>query len=291
MRELVFAKLGGSVITDKSRPATARPECIRRLAGEVARSLEARPELQLVLGHGSGSFGHVVAQRYGTRAGVHTPGEWRGFAAVAASAARLNRMVAEALLDTGIPVWSLQVSSSAHCENGRLLSLDTAPIERALIHRLVPLVYGDVALDGTLGGTVISTEQILSFLARTLRPARIIFASAVDGVFERDPSCDPDAHPVPRISKRNWKAVRTRLSASRRSGASESGAADVTGAMFSKVEMMVRLARELPELSVYILSGERVGALETALRQPSEPCGGTLIRWQPEEGPESSGGR
>ena len=32
---LVYVKLGGSVITDKQRPATARPEVIRRLAREM----------------------------------------------------------------------------------------------------------------------------------------------------------------------------------------------------------------------------------------------------------------
>ena len=40
--ELVFVKLGGSVITDKTQPETARPEVIARLAGEIAAALAAR---------------------------------------------------------------------------------------------------------------------------------------------------------------------------------------------------------------------------------------------------------
>ncbi|NIV31979.1 MAG: uridylate kinase, partial [Anaerolineae bacterium] len=79
MSELVFVKLGGSVITDKTRAETARPDLIARLAGEVASALAKQADLKLVLGHGSGSFGHMVARRFGTREGVHDADAWRGF--------------------------------------------------------------------------------------------------------------------------------------------------------------------------------------------------------------------
>ena len=65
MHDLIFLKLGGSLITDKSREATAREGVIRRAAREMKEALEARPDLRLLVGHGSGSFGHFVAQRYG----------------------------------------------------------------------------------------------------------------------------------------------------------------------------------------------------------------------------------
>ena len=84
MGELVFLKLGGSVITDKNREATAQEDVIRRAGQEISRALKARPELSLVLGHGSGSFGHFVADRYGLRGGIResSQGEdnWRGYA-------------------------------------------------------------------------------------------------------------------------------------------------------------------------------------------------------------------
>ena len=280
MSELVFVKLGGSVITDKTRPATARPESIRRLAGEVARGLEARPELRLVLGHGSGSFGHVVAERHGTRQGVRSPGDWRGFAKVAAAAAQLNRLVNDALLQAGVPVWSLQPSASARCEGGRLMLLAVEPIREAVSRGLVPIVYGDVALDRTQGGTIISTEQIFAYLARALRPARVILATSVDGVYDGDPFRDPAARLIPEISEENWPTVQARLSAARSTRASLPGAADVTGAMLTKIETMVSLSRELTALSVHILSGEREGALEAALQRAPLGTGGTAIRWR-----------
>jgi hypothetical protein len=49
--------------------------------------------------------------------------------------------------------------------------------------------------------------------------------------------------------------------------------------MLAKVEEMVGLARELPGLAVNILSGERAGALETALVSSPDSTPGTLVRW------------
>jgi len=270
-QELVFVKLGGSVITDKARPETARHEVIGRLAAEVAAARAACPDLRLLLGHGSGSFGHVTARRYGTHQGVRDAAGWHGFAQVAAAAARLNRLMSDALLAAGVPAWSLQPSASARCHQGELQWLDAAPLEKGLAHGLVPLVYGDVALDEAQGATIISTERIFAYLARRLHPARLVLATVVDGVFEADPLQVPAARPVPYISSTNWSAVRSALGGSH--------ATDVTGGMLAKVVEMVALARELPELTVQLLSGERPGALQSALCGPAGDGGGTLIRW------------
>ena len=73
MQELVLLKLGGSLITDKTRPYTARLDKLADVATQIARALHADPELSLVLGHGSGSFGHTAAKKYKTRDGTPAP--------------------------------------------------------------------------------------------------------------------------------------------------------------------------------------------------------------------------
>ncbi|MBN1659559.1 MAG: uridylate kinase [Anaerolineae bacterium] len=268
MTNLVFLKLGGSVITDKTQPETPRPDVLARLAAEIAAALRACPDLRLVVGHGSGSFGHVAARRHGTRAGVRDTAGWHGFAQVAAVAAHLNRLVDAALLDAGVPAFSIQPSASAHCHAGALVSLETAPIETALARGLVPLVYGDVAFDDVQGGTIISTEQILAYLALRLRPARLLLAGIVDGVYDADPLSHPGATPIPHITPAHWQAIR--------SGLGGSHATDVTGGMASKVEALIALVEALPTLSARILTAERPGALYTALVDPSATSG-TLI--------------
>jgi isopentenyl phosphate kinase len=269
---LVFVKLGGSVITDKNRSETDRPEVIARLADEVAHALAGRPDLRLILGHGSGSFGHTVAQHYGTRQGVRTRAQWQGFAEVATVAATLNRIVTEQFLEAGVPAWSLQPSASAWCRAGDLVSLATRPIAYALDRGMVPMVYGDVALDEVQGGTIISTEQIFAYLACRFRPGQLVLVGAVDGVYDEDPLRNPFARRIPEISRDNWEEVRAKLGGSH--------ATDVTGGMQTKVEEVVHLARELPGLTGHIISGERPGALEGVLLDPTTAVGGTVVHWQ-----------
>lgn len=62
-RDVTLVKLGGSLITRKDTPDTARLDVIHRLARELARAQSAGH--RLVLGHGSGSFGHPAARRAG----------------------------------------------------------------------------------------------------------------------------------------------------------------------------------------------------------------------------------
>ena len=69
-KEIVFLKLGGSLITDKDKPYTPRLDKLANLSLEIKTVLDSIPELVLILGHGSGSFGHTAAKKHGTRDGV-----------------------------------------------------------------------------------------------------------------------------------------------------------------------------------------------------------------------------
>ena len=69
-KEIVFLKLGGSLITDKDKPYTPRLDKLANLSLEIKTVLDSIPELVLILGHGSGSFGHIAAKKHGTRDGV-----------------------------------------------------------------------------------------------------------------------------------------------------------------------------------------------------------------------------
>src|SRR3989449_8150256 len=56
---MLLVKLGGSVVTEKSHLRTPRPAAIRRLAGELASLREP-----LLIVHGAGSYGHILARRH-----------------------------------------------------------------------------------------------------------------------------------------------------------------------------------------------------------------------------------
>jgi isopentenyl phosphate kinase len=262
---LVFIKLGGSLITDKSVEATARPDVIRRLAEEVHRALDRCPDVSVVLGHGSGSFGHMVARRYHVQRGCT---EWDGYALTSAAATRLNRIVTDSFLGAGVPVVSIQPSASARCRAGQLIELAIHPIQQLLRHHLVPLVYGDVALDEEWGSTIVSTEAIFVYLARVLRPQRILLLGELEGVYTADPRLDPQAQLIPVISASQSEDAEEVLGGSH--------AVDVTGGMRSKVHLMTDLVRGLPQTQVRLLSGLRIGLLERVLTDPGLSPG-TLI--------------
>ncbi len=256
---VTFLKLGGSLITDKARPYTARLDVIARLAGEVRQALDGSPDLRLLIGHGSGSFGHWAARPYSTRRGVRTPAQWRGYAEVAAAAARLNRIVTDAFLEAGVPVLSVQPSASARCHDYALEHLDTHPVRTALARGLVPLVYGDVALDSIHGGTIISTEDIFLFLADELRPARVLLLGEVAGVL------DSGGDVIPHIAPDDLPGLQGALAGA--------GGVDVTGGMADKVACMVELVQRHPATRVYILSGTRPGLLTDVLLDATPPPG------------------
>ena len=263
MGELVFLKFGGSLITDKTRPYTLLPDRVRRLGEALREARKARPDLRLLLAHGSGSFGHYAATPYGTRKGVHTPDQWRGFAEVSAAAARLNRLVTDLLLEAGVPVLSLQPSASARCRDGIVVHMEIAPIREALVRGLVPLIYGDVAMDEVRGGTIASTEDLFVYLAPLLSPRRILLLGEVPGVL------DDRGAVIPRVSPSTLPRIRPLLSGSR--------GVDVTGGMAAKVAQMVRLVEGRPELTVHILSGMEPEQVRRALLDPDLPVGTRIL--------------
>ncbi|RME85512.1 MAG: uridylate kinase [Caldilineae bacterium] len=265
---LHFIKLGGSLITDKNRPLTPRPLTIQRLAAEIARAYAARPDQTLIISHGSGSYGHAVGRRYGTREGVHDRAGWQGFAQTGYVAAQLNRLVLGALLCAGLPAISLAPSALAQCRDGRIAHFHAAPIRRALEAGLVPLVFGDVAFDETRGGVIVSTEQVLVALASHWPPAHISLVGVVDGVYDADPLSDPQARRIPTITLADLPELSSHLQGSH--------GIDVTGGMLSKVQAMAELVRQLPQTQVHLLSGEIPGRLERHIRQIEDPLGTTL---------------
>lgn len=259
MTQPLFLKLGGSLITDKTGVELVRDDTISRLAREIAEARSTNPKLQLVLGHGSGSFGHVAAAVSGTREGVHTSSEWFDYVRVSDAAARLNRQLVGALLNNGVPAVSLQPSASAVCENGRIVSLASDPIEMALHAGLLPVVYGDVAFDTVRGGTIISTEEILMYLAKTVRPSWFLLAGETPGVY------DEDGEVVRLITADTFAQIAPAIGGSR--------GTDVTGGMASKVKSMLDMVSEHRGLRVRIFSGLEPNQLLQVLTQPHQEIG------------------
>ncbi len=254
MSELIFLKLGGSLITDKTRPYTPRQDKLTDLADQIAAAIETQPDMHLVLGHGSGSFGHTAAKEHNTRAGVHDESGWRGFAEVWYQASKLNRFVMDALHTAGIPALAFPPSANVTARDGRVAAWELNPLRTALQVGIVPVIYGDVIFDEIRGGTILSTEDLMLYLARELRPDRILLVGLEAGVWADFPARTKLVEGITPVS---FESIRSSVGGSH--------GADVTGGMSSKVEQMLTLVQTIPALQIRIFSGEESGNLKRSL--------------------------
>lgn len=264
MNNLIFLKLGGSLITEKNKTATARPEVLARIASEIAGARAANPEMQLLLGHGSGSFGHVPAKKYNTRAGVHGLAQWSGFAEVKQQAAALDNLVASALRASGLQPIIFAPSATVKTGDRQIISWNIEPIKSALKEHLLPLTYGDVVYDEKLGGTILSTEDLFVFLAEKLQPKLLLLAGDEEGVYRDYPA---RTQVIAEISRRTYPEIAAAVGGA--------AAADVTGGMAGKVQAMLQLIEQLPQCQVRIFSGLEPGNVQAAIG--GAPLG-TLLR-------------
>ncbi len=253
-KKLVFLKLGGSLITDKNTPRTARIEVLQRIGIEIKSALEQDSSLQILLGHGSGSFGHFSGKKYGTRGGVSSQEDWLGFSEVWYDAASLNQLVIKALKDAGLSPVAFPPSSTVFSSNREIISWDLRPIRSTLEKGLLPVVFGDVVFDSSIGGTILSTEDLFVHLARNLEPVRILLAGQDPGVWRDFPECTS-------LYDKIQPADRSTLGRT----VSQSQAPDVTGGMVDKVEQMLNLIEDIPELECLIFSGVEPGSITDAL--------------------------
>jgi len=258
---MIFLKLGGSLITNKDQPLSARMKTIERLAGEIAQFIRVMPDEQLLLGHGSGSFGHHVAAKYGTHQGAESAVDWRGFAEVWMAARRLNRMLMDALHAAGVAAVCFPPSASVLCSGGEIESYAFDPVQRAMEAGLVAVVYGDVAFDASQGACIVSTERVFAALALVLMPDRVLLAGADEGVYADYPE---RTQLLDTLGEEDLDRIQL-------AGAETE---DVTGGMADKVYHAMALASLLPGCEVRIFSGSS-GKVSAALKGEAV---GTLVQ-------------
>ena len=244
-------KIGGSILTDKTRDNAARRDEISRVAQEIA----ARPE-DLVLVHGAGSFGHFPAKRYGLPL-CFSP---EGLRVTHASVARLNDLVVKALSREGVDSLPVHPLSCLLLSNGRIDSFALEPLKAMLNDGLMPVLHGDVAMDVTQKAGIVSGDQLVTFLARALQAEVVAVGCDVDGVLL-------SGRPLSEITRVDLPAIESAIG--------ESAGVDVTGGMRGKLQELLNLADT--GIDSVIFNAARRGNIVCALRGESI---GTRV-WRP----------
>jgi isopentenyl phosphate kinase len=295
MVELVFLKLGGSLITDKTLPYTPRLDKLADLAAQIFAAKQAQPGLSLVLGHGSGSFGHTAAREYKTREGnPHRP------SGTAPESTRRNSPKSALLASGHPPIFDEVQSKMGGAEGGGGYWFGFAEVwfQASALNRFVmdslhsagvpSLALAPVSAVTASNGKVSSWDltPLKAALAAGLVPViygDVIFDTLRGGTIlsteDLFAHLARELHPqrillaglegavwadfperqqrVEKITPASFDEVKARVGASH--------GADVTGGMESKVRQMLALVTEIPDLTAQIFSGETPGNLQRVL--------------------------
>jgi len=280
---VIFIKLGRSVVTNIDIPYSARLPIIQQFAQELARVMKEKPEIKIIIGHGSGSFGRTAAkeQLYHEKKGfpsVHAA------AAVAKAALDLHTVIIAELVRAGVPAFSMPPSATGIIDNEskRLLSMDVLQIKRILQMGGVPIVFGDVipCSDGR-GAHIVSTEEIFAFLGKHFDPSAIflfgeVFLGEMEEIYQNfrlQPLQQGKNHQlssIPEITPELWAVILSEVTNRQKT--------HETKEIIKKINIMMELVKKNPRIKIYVTSGMRKGVLENLLIHNVQQPSGMLIQ-------------
>ena len=229
MKNLILIKLGGSVITDKSKPFTPRIANIDRLIRGIKKNYIS-PKNDLIVAHGAGSFGHVPASKYQTAKGNFAKDSVWGLCLTADAAIKLNRIVMERFINQKIPAISFAPLSFTY--NSKI---NVSHIKKALQIGAVAVTYGDVIMDDSqdfhINSGEITLDNIAAALFKNYKKVTVVYYTDTNGVY------DDNKKTIPLITPKNFKDIKKFLVGSSNT--------DVTGGMIHKVEESLKIASKL----------------------------------------------
>lgn len=257
-KELTVLKLGGALITDKSKPYSFRPEVLNSAAREIRECMDDGLIESLVLVQGVGSFGHPPVLEHKLHKGFLGPEQLLPLSWTQARVSELRTLVVKACNDADIPVCLMYPSSMMVSEKAKIVRYFLEPLEGFLSLGMVPLIGGDILVDLAMGFSVASGDPMLTLVARELGAKRIVYASDVSGIYDSDPKTNPDAVLFDEIDLSNLDEAIEKMG--------RAGVEDASGAMQGKVASIEPVTDLIKNgLEVSIISMMEYGSLKALL--------------------------
>ena len=226
-KSVILIKLGGSSITDKNIPYKAKKNVISNLAREFKK---ADKKYSYIIAHGSGSFGHTSASKFGGKKGYKSK---IGIATVAKDATWINQIFTQIFVEENIPIISLSPRSMIVSDNGKLSDQFFQVLDEVMSQDLIPVVYGDVIWDKDWDSTIFSGEKVLSEIAVYVLKIGLKFDKVIE-VGETNGLLNKDGETIDLINNENWKRNKKNVFVAEN---------DVTGGMMHKIEEALKLSR------------------------------------------------
>jgi isopentenyl phosphate kinase len=262
---MIIIKLGGSVITKKAKKATFRTEIMDGLAKCIAQIDD-----RVIIIHGAGSFGHGFAKKYALNDGYSSDDQRYGYALTHRMVQELNTRVLDALHHHAIPAVSIPPHVAVLLDNHKLSWFHIEIFDSYLENGFLPVTFGDVALDTTLGFSICSGDLLMRALAERFKPENVIFIVDEDGLYTSNPKIDKNAKFMESITADELNSLGTTID----------DHPDVTRGMAGKIETIKTLAHF--GIDTILVNGnfpERLGDVLTG-----KPTKRTLVHGSDEHG-------
>lgn len=268
-KKVIILKIGGSVITQKHREGTfIRRTLLARIAAEIQATLKENPRICPIIIHGAGAGGHQLAKKYRLTENLEDdPNRWHGAFLTRQANQLLNLEIFKIFSRADFRVIPVHTASIITQRQKRVVSCSFEVIDQALAHGCIPLLYGELVFDEMLGMSILSGDTSAFFLAKKYQAEQVLFASDIDGIFNKDPHKNKDAKLIQATTLKE-------LLANKNVSLSRSHSVDVTGGLHNKIATLSRYSLPKSLKKVVIFNGLRPGTFERALTEKSE---GTII--------------
>jgi len=252
---MFIVKLGGSVITKKTKQCCFRQKIVDNLAKEIKKANK-----KLILIHGAGSFGHISAKKYRLNEGYIRRGQIRGFSLTHEMVQKLNSLVLKSLHKNDISAVSISPHSIVKLNDHKLAEIDYNIFEDYLNKGFTPVTFGDVVLDNKLGFSICSGDLLALALAEYFKPGKVVFVIDEDGLYTANPKINKNAEFIESTIPQELEKFT--ISADEHS--------DVTGGMGGKIDMIKNIARL--GIDTVLLNGNKPDRLYNILVGEETKC-------------------
>ncbi|MCV0401172.1 MAG: gamma-glutamyl kinase [Nitrosopumilus sp.] len=245
---MILIKLGGSIITNKKKPLSARKKTIENLSKSLKKIDEP-----IVIVHGGGSYGHYWSVKYD----MHTKEkryDLRGVAIVKNSMIELNKIILDSMLRNKLSPYCLPPTD--FMSGNKPIIKKIKEIEKIAKSGLIPVTYGDALWYGQKKTYILSGDKIMTHLAKILKPRLCIFALDEDGLYS------------------DLKSKKLIYELQGEQPTISENKMDVTGGMTRKVEEASKIAKM--GLNVFFVNGNKPERIVKAVKNRTYE--GTLFR-------------
>ena len=177
---MILIKLGGSIITNKEKPLSARRKTIDNILNQIKRIREPK-----ILVHGGGSYGHYWSVKYD----MHTkPAKYdmRGVSIVKNSMIDLNKIILDSAVKNRINAYCLPPTDFMN--GNKPIKNKILTINEIAKSGLTPVTYGDALWFGKKKSYILSGDIIMTVIGKILKPRLSVFVLDVDGVYSNTKS-------------------------------------------------------------------------------------------------------